>query len=372
VDDQGALRDVTGLLAPTSQEQFEAWRRRELPAMEQVRDGVWSLPLPLPAGNAMGYVSCYALVGGDGLALIDPGWDHEEGWRALLTGLASLGASIQDVQDVVVTHFHPDHFGLASRVRTASGARIRMHAQDAAITVPKDEPVDATLASIEEFLLTCGAPEDEVAGLVQERKLIERLHAGSGPDGAIAPGEVLTLAGHEVRAVWTPGHTPGHLCFLLTRDGLLVSGDHVLPRVSPNVSSYDHSDRDPLGDFLRSLTSLVGLGVTEVLPAHEYRFADLQGRVDELQRHHDERLALIQAFLRDRGPSSSWALAEVMPWSRPWDDMAPYTKRSANGEVLAHLVQLERRGLAQRSNGRPFAWSVVPVTEVAVVGGTTA
>jgi glyoxylase-like metal-dependent hydrolase (beta-lactamase superfamily II) len=180
------------------------------------------------------------------------------------------------------------------------------------------------------------------------------------------------LAGHEVRALWTPGHTPGHLCFLLARDGLLVSGDHVLPRVSPNVSSYDHSDRDPLGDFLHSLTSLVGLGVTEVLPAHEYRFADLEGRVDELQRHHDERLALIEALLRERGASSSWALAEAMPWSRSWDDMAPYTKRSANGEVLAHLVQLERRGRAQRSDGRPFVWSLQPVAEAAIVGEATA
>ena len=99
----------------TGTQQLQAWERRVLPPVEQVRSGLWSIPVPIP-DNPLRYVLVYALDGGDGVALVDAGWNTDEAWQALHDGLAQAGGSIADVRAVVVTHIHPDHFGLAGRV----------------------------------------------------------------------------------------------------------------------------------------------------------------------------------------------------------------------------------------------------------------
>ncbi|GAA1593940.1 MBL fold metallo-hydrolase [Kribbella hippodromi] len=354
---QPTHREHPGLPAPSSLVQFEAWRAYQLPPVEQVREGVWSVPLPLPPGNPMTYVNCYALAAPQGVTVVDPGWDHEEGWLALKSGLSTLGAAVDDVTHVLVTHFHPDHFGLAPRLRATAHARVLMHAADAGVIAPDHRSIDETLQVIAEFLRSCGTPAAEITDLLHERALIERLRTASGPDGYLAAGEVLTVGGHDVMAVWTPGHTRGHLCFYLRKEELLLTGDHVLPRISPNVSVYDHSPASPLDDFLVSLEMLRRLPVSEVLPAHEYRFSGLGARLDELIKHHDQRLDQVLDLLRGGGAATSWDLAARMGWSRTWEQMAGYTRRSANGEILAHLVVLERRGLAVRTAGTPQLWT---------------
>ncbi|MDX2972669.1 MBL fold metallo-hydrolase [Kribbella solani] len=346
-----STRSREGLPVATSHAQFEAWFARGVPPVEQVRDDVWSLPLPLPAGNPVVYVNCYVLAGPDGLIVVDPGWDHDEGWRSLNAGLRELGHSIEDVTRVLVTHFHPDHYGLAPRLRAESGARVLMHPADGRMIGLPDRSVDETVTSLADFLRSCGAPAAEIADLLDERSLIHRMRAMTGPDDDLAAGP----APGGLEAIWTPGHTPGHLCFYLPRHELLLTGDHVLPRISPNVSVYDDSPANPLGDFLTSQERLRGLPVAEVLPAHEYRFTELDSRLDEIVKHHGQRGTEVLNLLAELGATSSWELASRMRWSRPWTEMPGYTRRSANGEVLAHLVDLARHGHAIRTDG---SWTV--------------
>ena len=127
-------------------------------------------------------------------------------------------------------------------------------------------------------------------------------------------GETLKLGAFELRVIRTPGHSPGHACFYMERELLLLSGDHVLPTISPNVGLWPGSDADPLGDYIRSFKLLRGLPVKHVYPAHEYDFADLEARLDELEVHHEERLGEVIAAMT-AGATTCYEIARGVKWS---------------------------------------------------------
>lgn len=357
--ERGEPRDIDGLPDPTSAAQFEAWRTRGIPPVEEVRPGVWSVPLPLPDGNPVYYVNCYVLQGSSGVVVVDPAWDHAPGLVALERGLAQTGAALGDVDTVVVTHFHPDHYGLAPTVRERSGAKVLMHDRDSAIIGNRATGIDDAVGTIAGFLRRSGAPQDEMSGLADERGLVAKMRAMAGPDGVLEDEATLGLDGLEVRAVWTPGHTPGHLCLFLPDTGLLLTGDHVLPRISPNVSAYSHDADNPLTAYLASLAALRRLAVHEVLPGHEYRFAALGERLDELLAHHEERLHEVLRVLDADGAATSWQVARQLPWSRDWSQMPGYARRAAHGEILAHLMELQTRCEATRFDDDAYLWRPV-------------
>jgi glyoxylase-like metal-dependent hydrolase (beta-lactamase superfamily II) len=170
-------------------------------------------------------------------------------------------------------------------------------------------------------------------------------------DRMIDHGDHIAVPGLRLRAIWTPGHTPGHLCFHDETHDVLLTGDHILPRITPNVSSYDLTD-NPLEDYLRSLEKLRGLEPREVLPAHEYRFTGLDSRLDFLAEHHAERLAETAAILAAAGDAgeTAWRVAAGITWSRPWAQLVSFQRQAAVGEVLSHLRHLQARGLASESD----------------------
>ncbi|MGA4930502.1 MBL fold metallo-hydrolase [Streptomyces incarnatus] len=175
------------------------------------------------------------------------------------------------------------------------------------------------------------------------------------PDREIVPGELLDLPGRRLRAIRTPGHTPGHVCLHLEEEhpgelpgrGRLFSGDHVLPGITPHIGLYenpgDATVTDPLGDHLDSLERVGRLDPAEVLPAHRDAFTGAPARVRELLDHHEERLRGLLALLAT--PLTPWQLAERMRWNRPWADIPPSSRTIAVSEAEAHLRHLFKRGL---------------------------
>ncbi|MFE5593995.1 MBL fold metallo-hydrolase [Streptomyces sp. NPDC056549] len=336
--------------------------------------GVWSLRVPIP-DNPLGHTLVHVLDTGRGPVLVDTGWDDPASWTELTDGLTALGLSVRDVHGVVITHHHPDHHGLSGRVREESGAWIAMHAADTAVIRRTREAEPGTWFDyLARKLATVGAPEDHIAPL-RAARASSRMRTLPGlrsalPDREIVPGELLDLAGRRLRAVWTPGHTPGHVCLHLEEEhpsrlpghGRLFSGDHLLPGISPHIGLYedpdDATETDPLGDYLDSLERIGRLGVAEVLPAHQYAFTDAAGRVRELLDHHEERLTGLLGLLAT--PLTPWQLAERMEWNRPWDQI-PYGSRTiAVSEAEAHLRRLVKLGRAEPVAGTD------PVTYVAV------
>jgi glyoxylase-like metal-dependent hydrolase (beta-lactamase superfamily II) len=342
----------------TGTAQYEAWQERSLPPVEQLRTDLWSIPVPM--GGPLRFVSVYAFaLDGGGLGLLDTGWESDEGWAALTAGLASLGGGIADVRGVLVTHLHFDHLGLAERVRQASGAWVAMHPADAAIVgseVHRDP--SASVAAEVAFLVSLGADPDEAAADVGRPEKFIPFSRMAVPDRLLEDGEHADFPGWRMRAVHTPGHTPGHLCFAEGRTGLFFSGDHVLPRITPNISTTHDGTPDPLGEYMRSLEAVSATEPAEVLPAHEWRFRGLADRTDQLRAHHEHRLTELLGAIRENPRSTPWQLAAHLTWSRPWDQYERRMRIFAVTETDAHLRLLAGRGLVVSEGGPVPTWTL--------------
>lgn len=303
-------------------------------------DGLWSIRVALP--GPMPFVFAYVFATPRGPVVVDPGWDTEESYGTLGDGLKQLGFRIADLYGVLVTHHHRDHSGLAARLREESAAWIAMHPNDAAILArAADRAGPALWAELEE----AGVPSSEsdaIAARVAERFPVMPPLAGVLP---LEDGQHADVPGWRVRALWTPGHTPGHLCFVVESAGVLLSGDHLLPRITPNVSHGPTSSSDPLRQYLASLDRLLADDVPrQVLPAHEWRFDTLEDRVEEVRAHHRSRLREVHGALAP-APRTLWELASTLDWFRPWAQLDPLARRSALGETRAHVAYLMGEGL---------------------------
>lgn len=339
----------------TGHEQRQAWVDRVLPPVERVSEGLWSIPVPIP-DNPLRYVLVYAMDVGDGTVIVDAGWPTDDAWEVLVGGLATIGSSIDDVRGVLVTHIHADHYGLAGRVRERSGAWIGLHPSDAELLSSRYDDVDDVMAQMRRLLVESGVPEKELADLAEASLRIREMLSVAEPDVELVDGFRPALDGWNLLTVWTPGHSPGHVCFHDPDRRLLLSGDHVLPRITPNISAHPQQRQEPLGDFLQSLRKVRDLPVDEVLPAHEYRFAGLPARVDEMIDHHHDRLREMLELIEADAGCTSWELTQELTWSRPWEEIPHFMRRAANGETLAHLHLLERRGWLRREGSAPARW----------------
>ncbi|MFI0355538.1 MBL fold metallo-hydrolase [Actinomadura sp. 9N407] len=324
------------------------------PEPEDLGGGVWSVPVPIP-GNPLAYTLVYALESPRGPVLVDAGWQHEDAWAALKGGLATFGMDIADVHGVVVTHYHPDHAGLAGRVREASGAWVAMHRDDITLVRRFQETTrskDFGRAFHLDSLRQAGADEAELAEWNDAGQMVD---PPALPDRELSDGELVDLPGRSLRTIWTPGHSPGHICLHLEDNDRIFTGDHVLPRITPHIGlyPYDQPDVDPLGDFMKSLERVGGVQVGEVLPAHQYRFTGLADRVQEIIGHHEERLTEIIGLLSGE-PTTLWGVARGMEWRGAWADMEIGSRRMATAEAAAHLRTLERRGMVRREAGDPI------------------
>ncbi|KQO65130.1 hypothetical protein ASF23_03140 [Curtobacterium sp. Leaf261] len=333
--------------------QAEALRSGQLPPLEQVRDGVWTMSIPFRAGIPDSTLT-YVVEGSDGsLTLIDPGWGVDATLDLLDDGLRMIGHSLDDVALVAVTHLHIDHVGAAAAVRARSGARVAMH------------PAEAF--AIDHQLEDRALDDEDITGWGVPSALLPELHEkwGSGrripsvdipsvsPDLVVEDGDLLPVPGRTIRALWTPGHTTGHLCFVDEPDGLLFTGDHVLPRINSGLGLGGRSTTNPLDDYLASLDRVSaidrssGRAPLEVCPGHEYRFADVGTRAAVLADHRSERQEAVAAALDDfaaRGERPTmWEVASRVPFRGGIDSMTGYLLASALTQTGFHVRALGRQ-----------------------------
>ena len=328
----------------TGHEQFTAWQEKAMPPVEEVRRGVWSIPVPFP-GNPMRYTIAYLLAGDGEAAVVDPGWDSDEGWATLKAGLAAAGVAPSDITGVVVTHYHPDHLGMAARLR--AGGRAWM-------ALGEHEPVPLQFsANLADFVAgdlaqytAWGVPAELLGAVTFRARMWEELRGIAEPELRLPDRAALPVAGLDVRVLATPGHTPGHICLVDQRNQLILTGDHVLPRITPHVSLEAHGHDNPVADYLASLDAMAAGADMEVLPAHEYRFKGLPARVSELRAHTLERSREVAGVLAAGTARTVWDVARELTWSRGFDSLHRFTLRLALAETASHLVYLGSQGTA--------------------------
>jgi glyoxylase-like metal-dependent hydrolase (beta-lactamase superfamily II) len=319
-------------------------------SVQPIADGLWSIRVAIP--GALPFVFTYAFATPRGPVVVDPGWDTDESYRTLERGLVEIGFGVAELHGILVTHHHRDHSGLAARLRDESGAWIAMHANDAEIL---HRAADRAGSDLTRELEEAGAPSADSTAIVA--RIAERFPVIPPLAGIrrLEDGQDAQVPGWRVRAIWTPGHTPGHLCFVVDRAGVLLSGDHLLPRITPNVSHGPTGSSDPLRDYLASLDRLLADDIPRrVLPAHEWRFDTLEDRVLEIRSHHETRLREVQDVLA-AARGSLWEVASALKWFRPWGELDPMARRSALGETRAHLAYLIGDGRASADLARGSA-----------------
>ena len=313
--------------------------------------GVHPLKMPMPSDalvpdSTLEYTLCYLLQTEEGWGLIDTGWNHEAGMQAFLKRLQALRLKPVDIRWILVTHFHPDHIGLAQRIKEISRARVVMHVQDSPSTFrARLQAVGRSFTQrFEEWLRSQGMPAVATASIPMMRNPPASFLPDLDVDVQVEGDADLSPS---LKLIWTPGHTPGHLCLHDTRRRLLFSGDQVLPGITTNVSLFPLGPDNPLGDYLASLHRLETIEVEWVLPAHEHPFKGLRTRLGELERHHTSRLEETLSTLKG-GPRTAYQVARQVGWSPgPWDSMSPSNRLMALFETLAHLRYLVRHGTVE-------------------------
>jgi glyoxylase-like metal-dependent hydrolase (beta-lactamase superfamily II) len=317
----------------------------------RVAAGVHRIPLPLP-GDGLRAVNVYAIEDGPRIVLVDAGWQRDECWDALREGLRRIGAEIPDVERVLVTHMHRDHYGQATRLRSESGAPLLIGEMErrSLETVTDEQRMRDSLRARGEEMHRWGA-----ATLAEE---IESAMRGGGfggvpravgawgaPDVYAGDGAVVEMRSRRLRVVHTPGHTRGHVVFADEEHRLLFSGDHVLPHITPSLGFEPYSDGRALIDYLASLARVRTLPADRVLPAHGPDFSGLAERVDALGEHHAARLDACLAAVRS-GCRSVLEVAQALRWTRRerrYDELDLFNRLLAVIETAAHLELLVAR-----------------------------
>jgi glyoxylase-like metal-dependent hydrolase (beta-lactamase superfamily II) len=349
-------------------------RQEKQPASDEIVEvapGVRRLQLHISMPG-LGHVNCYAMEDRKGFALVDPGLPGPAPWKELTRKLARAGIPVNRVHTVVVTHSHPDHFGAAEHLRHVSGAVLVTHEDFKCFWDPDEEDdqhkdladprdLDAWALAKERVVAMkrrvvpparwdretpWGGPHPRPDRKTRLRYRVQgvaqaRYFQPPKPSQRVIDGQVLPLGGREWVAVHTPGHTVDHLCLLDPVDGTLISGDHVLPTITPHISGLVRA-ADPLALYLESLERTLEIpDVSRVLPAHGHPFDDLRGRVKSIREHHMERLDILRNAAVSVGEASVASYSERLFRPQVWGPMA-------DSETYAHLEHLFLLGEANR------------------------
>lgn len=330
-------------------------KQRATTDIDELAPGVIRTQLPIDMPG-LGHVNCYILEDERGIALVDPGLPGDEPWDALVDRLSRAGFKVADVHTVIVTHSHFDHFGGARRLREEAGAEILAHSSfgarweldDPGEMVDLDNPDesddnDNVVAPWDRrpqktpWGTDTWRPPQEVIDEFERLGADGRFHLTPDPTIHVADAEVVKLARREWVAVHTPGHTDDHLCLYDPVEGIMISGDHVLPTITPHIGGITPAV-DPLAKFFDSLRRMHDYSdVKLVLPAHGHPFDDLYGRADDIIEHHEERLDSLRDAAREGGEAVVNEYMKGLFRERSWGQMA-------ESETYAHLQHLHCKG----------------------------
>ncbi|KKB36638.1 MBL fold metallo-hydrolase [Bacillus thermotolerans] len=311
--------------------------------IQQIDETTYRLPIPVPF--PMKYVYCYLFKEPSGWTIVDTGVNYPPAKEAWEEAFAELGVAAGSVQRIYLTHFHPDHFGLAGWLQEKTDAAVYISEEDFHMS-RRVWGKDSRQA--EHIAVMCkqnGVPDELTEQIKQQMEKLQK-NVAPLPNLTVLKEAHVILGGVSWEVIKTPGHSDGLICFFQPEKQLLLAADHVLDKITPNVSLWPGASRNPLQDYLRSLDKVCALNVNKALPAHGGLIADLSGRVEEIMAHHEERLKNMFQLSHD-GKTAYEVASEVFRHK----ELNAHQWRFAMAETLAHLEFLVSRGELTRQEG---------------------
>ena len=320
------------------------------PGLFTVGPGVHRIPLPLP-NDGLRAVNVYAIECGEDLVLIDAGWALAETGGLLDAALDQVGRSSAQITRCLVTHVHRDHYTMAVILRQRFGTQVALGiGERPSLTSSVNRDQESLMGSVRRLQQSGAEPViHALAKAFGGRRPPEQVW--EYPDEWLSGRATVGLAGRELLAVPTPGHTQGHTVFADQAAGTLFAGDHVLPHITPSVGFEPVTGDQPLGDYLGSLRLILELPDLRLLPAHGPVGMSSHARALELLAHHEDRL---EACLKRvaAGEHTAYAAALVLPWTRRgrgFADLDAFNQMLAVLETGVHLDLLAAQGRLART-----------------------
>ena len=295
--------------------------------------GVTQVTIPLPF--RLDHVHCFLAEGSNGRTIMDAGLNAKataDIWKPIIEE--------KQITQIILTHYHPDHFGYAGTLQQLTGAEVWMTETDEKAGISYWEP--DSLNSLKDKYAACGLPAEESSALSDDE---------SGFRGKVTPyptvnrhleeGSRIVFGHYEYEVILTPGHSDGLITLYNEEKSVLFSTDHILPRISPNISYWFRGINNPLEAFFRSLKKIQKLNVEHVIPSHEKPFTNANKRIMELLDHHQDRLLFLYKAMKE--PVTVHQACQVL-----FKNLTVHETRFAIGETLAHLEYLYLNDQCQR------------------------
>jgi glyoxylase-like metal-dependent hydrolase (beta-lactamase superfamily II) len=306
--------------------------------MEKIADNFYMITLPMPF--RLQHVHVFALIHNGKVALFDTGVNTPETLAKIEYSLASIGKTMRDIDRIYITHFHTDHCGIAGRLKEISGAVIAMSGTDRQ-RIHSDQEKGLDINQVKVFYREQGLTDKLINSLMELLAYFKKATIPFRVDVSLSDKDHQTVGDKEFQCIHVPGHTSGQMCFYFPAEKILLSGDHVLPQITPNLSPdpYNPGFR-PLKSFLDSLQRVKDLPVVKVYPSHGEPFTNLKARVEEIREHHRERKNLVLASVRGATKTSFHVSLDIFGRNLP-----EFDQFLAVNEAYAHLIELEEEGL---------------------------
>lgn len=313
--------------------------------IEEILPDFYRIEVPLPR-NPLKSLNSYLIKGQGRNLLIDTGFNREECKKALFDGLRTLEVNLAQT-DLFITHLHADHSGLISAIATKSSAVYCSKTDAALINLAQTNDYWSKFQTI--FSLH-GFPLQELDEAIQKHPGHKFIPDQEQEFSIVKENDTISVGNYHFTCIETPGHTPGHMCLYEPHKKILVSGDHILADITPNIN-IEKGLVDPLGHYLKNLDRINQLEINLVLPGHRHIIDNIHSRIAELKQHHAERLGEVLSILNTGCQMNAYQVAKEMSWNltcTSWEQFPVAQKWFATGEAISHLLYLSNENKIRR------------------------